>query len=288
MSHDLRINRRKMRDETEASMEGYTQHPRFSHATMIWVGVGSTIVNAGAQIYSSHQTSKAAKAAVSQQRSLVNDLKYEPIDIEALKKEATQTAIDNATRSLAIERDMNPDVAATRAELARQVRSELELGGNLSPDVVNRVTSAGRTIGATSGIGSPSTVPLTASLLGLTSMDLANQRRAAAAGLLNQNELPTAGLDPGAVAALQVAQNNAQNDFNMSKTNANMNLAESEQKARTAQIGGQVGMISSLANLLGKGAGALSTARSGVESEVEPSQDWLGNPVTMTPYKVKG
>lgn len=240
--------------------------------SMMWVGIGSTVIKGVSDVYAANQTSKAAKAAVSQQRSLVNDLKYEPIDIEALKKEATQTAIDNATRSLAIERDLNPDVAAARSELARQVNSELALGGNLSPDVVNRVTSAGRTIGASSGIGSPSTVPLTASLLGLTSMDLANKRRAEAAGLIAANDLPMAGLDPGAVAALQVAQNNAENDFNMSKTNANMNLAESEQTARTAQIGGQVGMISSLANLLGTGAGALAGNNAGKGDKITKSE----------------
>lgn len=231
---------------------------------MAWFALGATVVNAGTAIYSATQQKKAASKAVSEQRNLLDSLKYEPIDIEALKREATATAIDNATKSLALERELRPELAATRAELDRQISSELALQGNLSPDVVNRVTTAGRVAGGRSGIGDGSTVPLTASLLGIESMNLANSRRGAAAGLLGQNDLPSVGLDPGAVASLEVADNAANNQFNIAKAGGESSLINSEAAARNAQIGGQVGMISSLANLLGTGIGAYTDSKAGI------------------------
>lgn len=240
--------------------------------SMMWVGITSSLVSAGASIYGSTQSNKNAKNAITQQKSIATNLKYEPIDIEKLKREATASAIENATQSLALERELTPAVAArreqtdqTKLELARQVDADLRRGGELSPDVINRVVSAGRVIGSRSGTGTPN-VPLTASLLGLSSIDLINQRRNAAANLVGPGQLPTAGLDPGAVASLEVAQNAAENQFNISKSGVDSKLAESEAAARAAQIGGQTGMISSLGNLLGTGIGGYlqSSDRTGV------------------------
>lgn len=232
---------------------------------MSWVAIAATAVSAGTAIYSATQTNKAANKAVDQQKALLSNLKYEPIDIAKLRADATAAAIDNATQSLALERSLTPNVAATRETvdrtklaLAKQVEGDLALGGNLSPDIINRVNTAGRVIGSSSGIGSPSTVPLTASLLGLSSIDLMNSRRNAAAGLMGPGAPSPVGLDPGAVASAEVADNAAYNDFNMQKAGGDMRLADSEAKARTAQIGGQAGEISSLANLLGQGIGAVN------------------------------
>lgn len=223
---------------------------------MPWAAIIPALISAGTAIYSANQSKKAASNAVDQQKSLAANLKYEPIDIEKLKADATASAIQNATNSLALERQLQPVVADTREqtnlvkqELARQVGADLKLGGNLSPDVINRVNTAGRVIGSTSGIGSPNTVPLSASLLGLSSIDLINQRRAAAANLAAPGPLPVAGLDPGAVASAEVAQNAAENQFNLKKAGVDQNLIDSEAEARTAQIGGQTGVISSLGNL---------------------------------------
>lgn len=224
---------------------------------MAWFAVGTAVVSAGTSIYSATQQSKAAKKAVASQKELLNSLKYEPIDIEKLKADATKSAVENATASLALERSLQPDVANTRSELARQVNADLALGGELSADVSNRVNAAGRVIGARSGIGSGSTTPLTASLLGLSSIDLINQRRGAANSLLAANPLPVTGLDPGQIASTEIAQNAAQNEFNLAKSGVESNLIDSEAAARSAQIGGQVGMVSSLANLIGTGAGAM-------------------------------
>lgn len=229
---------------------------------MSWVGLGAAVVGAGASIYSSKQQSKAAQKALDAQRGIATDIKYEPIDIEKLKREATAAAIDNATNSLALERQLQPNVAATREELSRQIGDDLKLGGNLTTDVANRVTTAGRTIGARSGTGSGGTVPLTASLLGLSSIDLLNQRRAAAGNLLGANPLPVAGLDPGSIASAEVANNAANNQFNLEKAGVSSNLANSEAAARSAQIGGQAGEVSSLANLLGTGIGAYNNYQS--------------------------
>lgn len=226
----------------------------------VWGALAVAAVGAGTAIYSADQQRKNNNKTLDAQRRIIDeDIKYQPIDIEKLKADATQQAIQNATQSLALERSLQPDVADVRQELSRQVSADLKLGGNLSPDVTNRVTTAGRVIGARSGIGSGSTTPLTASLLGLSSVDLLNQRRAAAGNLLQANDLPNAGLGPGEIASAEVAQNAAQNQFNLAKAGVESNLIQSEADARAAQLGGQAGTISSLTNLLGKGLGAYNS-----------------------------
>lgn len=234
---------------------------------MSWGLIAGAAISAGTAIYSSNQQKKAANKALDAQRGIAADVTYEPIDIEKLKAEATQQAIQNATQSLALERQLQPNVAATRDELSRQISEDLKLGGRLPTDVQNRVTQSARTIGARSGVGSGGTVPLTASLIGLNSIDLINQRRAAAGNLLGANPLPSAGLDPGAVASLEVANNAANNQFNLEKAGVASSLAKSEAAARGAQIGGQVGQVASLGNLIGTGIGAYDqykTSRAGV------------------------
>lgn len=215
-------------------------------------------------IYTANQTSKAADKAVQAQRSgldaqksLVESLKYAPIDIEKLKRDASAQAVQNATQSLAMERSLRPDVASAREELSRQVNEQLAMGGNLPPDVANRVTRDARTIDARSG-AQGNAAPVTASLIGLTSLDLMRQRQQAAAGLLAANPLQPAGLDPGAVASAEVAQNAAMNQFNLEKAgvssnliNSTMGVADAEAKARAAEIGGQTGIVSALSGFLG-------------------------------------
>lgn len=241
-----------------------------------WGAIASAAVSAGTAIYSTNQQKKAAQKALDAQRGIADNIKYEPIDIELLKVKATENAISNATNSLAIERKLQPEVAEVRSELARQINQDLKLGGELPTDVINRVTQAGRVTGARSGVGPGGTVPLTASLIGLNSLDLLNSRRRAAASLLNDNPLQPAGLDPGTIASLEVAQNAAQNEFNLAKAGVDSSLADSEAKARTAQIGGQVGTTAALANLFGEGIGAYrkATDRSGV-GEKTTYEDYL-------------
>ena len=100
-------------------------------------------------------------------------------------------------------------------------------GGNLPADVAARVGRiSGAQAGASGVLGSQS--PMTAASLGLTSLDLANQRRQQAAGLLAANPLPASGLDPGAIASASIANANAQNQFDLSRLGAGANLASSQ------------------------------------------------------------
>jgi hypothetical protein len=145
---------------------------------------------------------------------------------------------------------LQPDVSSTREELARQIREDLERGGNLPADVANQATMAARTIGARSGGGGAGvTTPLTASLIGLNSQDLINQNQREAAQFLALNDLPIGGLDPGVLASIEVAQNTAMNQFNRDKAGVDSNLADSEAAARASQIGSTAGLISAAGNL---------------------------------------
>jgi hypothetical protein len=225
--------------------------------SMMWVGIGSAVLSAGTTVYASQQQKKIANQSLDAQRQIIaEDVKYEPIDIEKLKRNAQANAIENATASLAIERGLQPDVAAVRAELARQVSTDLQRGGELPADVANRATTAGRVAGARSGIGTGAAVPLTASLLGISSLDLINQRRAAATNLLNANALPMGGLDPGALASAEIANNAAYNQFNLEKAGVESSLVQSEADARAAQLAGQVASVNASAAAIGKIAGA--------------------------------
>lgn len=220
---------------------------------------------AASSIYSATQGAKAANKAVDaqrtalgDQRALLDSLKYTPIDIEKLKRDASANAVQNATQSLALERALQPSLASTREQLAKQVSDELAMGGNLPPDVANRVAMNARTINARTG-SQENAAPVTAQMIGLTSLDLMRQRQNAAAGLLAANPLQPAGLDPGSLAAAEVAQNAAMNDFNLAKaggasnlSNSGVSLAQSEAQARAAEIGGQTAAFGSLVGLLGQ------------------------------------
>lgn len=239
---------------------------------MSWVGIGGAVVSAGVGIYSSNQQKKAADKALQAQQDAAGSIKYEPIDIEKLRNDATNQAIENAANSLAIERKLDPTMADTRSELTKQVNADLHAGGNLPADVLNQVNQAGRVIGAQSNIGAGGTTPLTAGLLGLSSLDLIKQRRAAASNLLGQNPLPTGGLDPSELVNLEIARNNQVNQFSADKAGVDANLAESEKTARAAQIAGQVGLVNQL------GSSALSI----YNKNKKPVTTTSGTPVTRT------
>jgi len=187
----------------------------------------ATAVSAYGAISSADASRKSINAqqdALKSQQDIANNLKYEPINIASLQQAATQQAISNATQSLALERELSPDVAASRQMVAQQVRQDLALGGRLSPDTANQVARASRTAGAMSGAPAG---PITAAQIGINSEQLRQSRLAEGTNLLNQNQLPVAGLNPGSLASLMVSQNNAQNSFNAAKAGINSNLAQS-------------------------------------------------------------
>lgn len=237
-------------DSTELPRVGNRSRTAFREPkryTGLWVGIGSAVLSAGTAVYSSQQQKKLQNKALDAQRGIAGDIEYVPIDIEKLKADATSNAIANATASLAIERQLQPDVSMTREELARQIRTDLQRGGQLPTDVAQQVNTAGRVAGARSNIGPGSTTPLTAALIGLKSTDLINDRRKAAANLLAGTELPAGGLDPGTLASAQIANNNALNQFNLEQSGVASNLAGSQAAASASQLGSQMGLVNSLA-----------------------------------------
>lgn len=191
----------------------------------------------GSAAISAQGAKKAAKIAGS--------ATYERIDLDALQEKAQQVARENAINSLALESELTPDVAAARKELAAQVSSELAMKGQISPDVARQVSQRAITGATASGLSGVS-APITAASLGLTAMDLTNQRQAKAAQLLAANPLPESGLSPGSLAAAAVADQNAANQFNVSKAQANANAAQATANSNAAlvsSIGSGIGSI---------------------------------------------
>lgn len=212
-----------------------------------YITAAASVAGVASSISAQRKAASAQKDALAQQRELAANLKYEPVNIENLKEQARQQAITNATQSLALERELSPDVAATRQMVAERVRSDLALGGQLSPDVANQVARAARTSGALSGAPAG---PLTAAQIGLTAEGLRSQRLGQAEQLLAQNRLPAAGLDPGALASAIVAQNAAMNQFNLAKMGVGANLAQSGAQVGAANAATQQGITSDVLNQL--------------------------------------
>lgn len=190
---------------------------------MAWV---ATAISAGTAIYGAVNAKKGADKAASQ----VSNLQYQPIDLKALQEQARTAAEANATNSLALEKQLQPDLAAARSGSQKQVADNLKAGGNISPDVANAVTSSSEAgangAGLYGGAG-----PITAANLGLTAQALKDQRLNQALQLSQASPLPTAGLDPGAIASATISQNNAENQFNLSKTGATNTANQSQTNA---------------------------------------------------------
>lgn len=188
---------------------------------------------------------------------LLNQQQYKPIDLEALQRQSQGYAQQNLEKSIALEQQYMPDVSAARFGLQKQVAQDLERGGNLPTDVANQVTRATMARAGAGGFGAG---PLTAAQLGLTSLDLRNQAQQKAAALTANATagLPTSGLDPGALASAAIGQNQAQNQFDLSKAGAQANLIQS--KANTqAQLLGSLGSIAGMANFGASTPGSAGT-----------------------------
>lgn len=211
------------------------------------ITAAASVAGVASSISAQRKMASAQKDALARQKEIAANLKYEPVNIENLKQQAHDQAVLNATQSLALERELSPDVAATRQAVAERVRSDLALGGQLSPDIANQVARAARTMGSISGAPAG---PLTAAQIGTTAENLKQQRLANAGSLLAANKLPTTGLDPGALASLIVSQNAAQNRFNMAKAGVDSNLAQSEGDVRAAAAGTQNSINSQILNAL--------------------------------------
>lgn len=259
--HSLKRRKlRRMEDHSDTLYEGQPDHPPMSYATwgLLAIGVSAAVGTAGAVIASdsSRKALHAQSDALASQKDLAASIKYEPIDLNKLQADAATLAAKNATASLALERQLQPGVADTRAGLQTRVASELAQGGKLSPDIANQVAAAARTAGSASGIGGNST-GVTAALTGQTAQGLLQQRENNAFSLLSQNALPTAGLDPGALASAEVAQNAAQNQFNLAKAGVNSNLINSQAGLQGASAGANAGLWNSVLSTVGGAANGL-------------------------------
>ena len=212
----------------------------------------STVASIGSQVYSADQARKAAHANQDQLKNLT----YQPIDLNALQESARQDAAQNAAASLALEQQLEPNLAATRQGLQAQTAQDLASGGNLPTDVRNQVAKAAITGSNSSGlIGAGG--PITAASLGLTALQLRNQNQAKAASLLQANPTPVAGLDPGSLASATIANNNAMNQFALSKAGVATNVNQSTANTNAA-LGGAVGSgIGGLAGVIGKYGGSI-------------------------------
>lgn len=235
-------------------------------AAIPYIAAAASVAGTASAISAQRKAAAAGKDALAKQQGIAGALRYEPIDLENLKEQARQQAIANATQSLALERELSPDVAATRQMVAERVRQDLGLGGALSPDVQAQVARAARVSGALSGAPAG---PLTAGQIGLTAEGLRSQRLGQAQQLLAQNRLPVAGLDPGALASEIVAQNAAMNQFNLAKAGVASNLAQSEAQVRAGNAASQQAMTTGLLNqfsgLLGQiGSGTTTGTTTGV------------------------
>lgn len=214
-------------------------------AALPFIGAAAGVYGAVSSADASRKSINAQKDALKSQQDIASKLKYEPIDIENLKQQAQQQAVTNATQSLALERELSPDIAATRQMVAQRVKEDLALGGQISPDVANQIARASRTTGALSGAPAG---PLTAAQIGITGEQLRQSRLAQGMGLLQQNKLPVSGLDPGALASLMVSQNSALNQFNAAKAGVDANLAQSAGEVGAGMAAQQGAATSGLLN----------------------------------------
>lgn len=222
-------------------------------AALPYITAAASVAGTASAISAQRKAAAAQKDALARQQGIGADFKYEPINLENLKEQTRQQAIANATQSLALERELQPEVAATRQMVAERVRSDLALGGTLSPDVANQVARASRTMGAMSGAPAG---PLTAAQIGLTAEGLRSQRLGEANRLLQMNPLQPAGLDPGALASAMVRQNAAMNQFNAAKAGINANIAQSAGEVGAGLAAGQhstnMGVLNAVPGILGQ------------------------------------
>ena len=203
---------------------------------------------AGAAIVGSVGSAMINKGSADKTANQVKNLQYQPIDLEKLQTEAQNAAKQNYLNSISLEAQGQPDVAAARAGLSKQVAGDLASQGNLPIDVQNQVTRNAIT-GSNSAGFEGAAGPITAATLGLTSMDVRNQNQQKAASLLAGNPLPQSGLDPGALASADIANTNALNNFNIKKLGPQANANQSQGAANAGLLGSFTSAIGKIAGL---------------------------------------
>lgn len=209
--------------------------------------VGSAVVGAGTSIYEGDKAQSAAEQAQQQQEQLAQSLTYTPIDVDQLQKQATAASIANATASLNLQKQLQPNVVAANNALQKQVADNLKLGGQLTPDEQSQVAQAARVAGGSSGaVGGIG--PYTAALTGQSANALMLQREGAAAGVVAANPAPAVGLSPSDLASATIANNNALNQFNLSKAGVQSNLINSNAQLQAGAAGQTAANVGSALN----------------------------------------
>jgi hypothetical protein len=163
-------------------------------------------------------------------------------------------------------------VAAARVGLSEQISKDLALGGKLSPDIANQVARASRTMGALSGAPAG---PLTAASIGTTAEALKQQRMANAAGLLAANQMPKVGLDPGQIAAIQIQQQQAADDFANRKLGIQSGFIGSEANIGASRIGSNAAADAAMLRGYTDLAGSLVSGAKGLFGS--PTNQFSGN-----------
>lgn len=199
------------------------------------IGTTAALIMGGASLAGS----LIQKNALSKAQSQLNNLQYQPIDLEKLKLDAQANAEQNLAKSIALEQKYQPHVAAARLGLQTQLAQDIERGGKLPLDVANQVTKASMGAAGAGGFGAG---PLTAAQLGLSSLQLRNQAQERANAYLAANPMPISGLDPGALASATIGQNQAMNQFNLGKAGAQANLTQSQGNVMSSMLGNLGGM----------------------------------------------
>jgi len=206
-----------------------------------WMAALPYIISA----FGSIESSQINKNAASNNASNINNLQYQPIDLGQLQSQAQQAAQQNLVNSISLEKQNEPGLSATRFGLQGQLASDLAGGGNVPTDVANQVSRSAITGSNSAGLLGAAG-PITAATLGTTAMNIRNANQMKAMQLLQGNQLPTSGLDPGALASASIANTNAQNQFTLGKAGALNNVNNANAAANSGMLGSVTGSLSSL------------------------------------------
>lgn len=274
--------------------------------SMAWVAVGVIGGAVVGGVAGNALTNKASPAGL-----------HTPLDIQGIIADARKNAEANLSNSLALEQKYLPGTASLRKstdtaltdqltgntntlkardsllpqltdanpllkESSTSILNQLKLGGKLDPETQNAVVRGALQAGGTAGItGSGAGRGLVARDLGLTSLNLLNQRQQAAqqagsllssdllsrssalnayssadanrtlgiSSLIDQRAMPESGLSANSIADLYVAENNAADK-------ARLEEAKLKAAARQSKINAILGFASLGANIGGKVAGA--------------------------------
>ena len=164
----------------------------------------------------------------------INSLAYTPLNLTQLQQQAEATAAQNVAGSLALQQQYQPGVAASNAGVQQLIGQNIQNPGAIPADIQTQVgREAAGQAGGSGLLGSNS--GYTAATLGNTALNLQNQRIQQSLALGAANPNPVSGLDPSYLAQAAFSQNQAGNQFGLSKLGAQANLANSRIGAYGAQ-----------------------------------------------------